>query len=238
MTATVDEVRSVEQRASVGTRISWGAVGAGVVITLAIQFLLGILGTAVGLSISDKVNPSSIQNGAIIWAILTSLVSLFVGGVVTSLLTERENEKEAVLSGIVMWAVVFGVLLFLGAAGVRGGLSVMSGMSDATRTNNEPGWEVSAKQAGVSQQQIDEWRAKAGNSAQQANDPQAQQAALDSAKRFAWYAFAGTWVGMIVAAAGGYVGAGKTFRVITVTRSTLYSPVSSQMPAHGGRVTA
>jgi len=237
MIATAEEVRTGEQRASVGTRISWGAVGAGVVLTLAIQFLLGILGAAVGLSISDKVNPSNIQTGAVIWAILTSVISLFVGGVVTSLLTERENKMEAVLSGIIMWAVVVAVLLFMGAAGVRGGLGVMAGMSDATRTNTEPGWEAGAKQSGVPQQQIDEWRAKAGNSAQQANDPQSQQAALDAAKRFTWYAFAATWIGMIVAAVGGYVGAGPTFRVITIVRSNLYTSLSSPLPVQA-RVTA
>jgi len=219
-TTVMDETISAEHRTSVGTRISWGAVCAGVVLTLAIQFLLGILGAAVGVSVGDQVNSSNLQTGAIIWAILTSVTSLFVGALVTSLMTERENKIEAVISGIIMWAVVFAVLLFMGAAGIRGGLGVMSGMSDATRTSAEPGWEASAKQAGVTQQQIDEWRAKANNTAQ---DPQSQQAARDAAKRFTWYAFAGTWIGMIVAAIGGYVGAGPTFRVRIIAHTPGYS---------------
>jgi len=227
---TTDETISAERRTSVGTRVSWGAIGAGVVLTLAIQFLLGILGGAVGLSIGDKVNANNLQMGAVVWAILTSVASLFVGGVVTSMLTERENKMEAVLSGIIMWAVVFAVLLFLGAAGIRGGLSVMSGMSDAARTSNESGWEAGSRQAGVSQQQVDDWRAKTNATVQ---DPQAQQAASDAAKRFTWYAFAGTWIGMIVAAVGGYVGAGPTFRVITVMGTTR-AVHSSAMPGSIG----
>jgi len=227
-TTIMDETISAEHRTSVGTRISWGAVVAGAVLTLAIQLLLGILGAAVGVSVGDQVNSSNLQTGAIVWAILTSVASLFIGGLVTSLLTERENKVEAAISGIVMWAVVFAVLLVMGAAGVRGGLSVMAGVSDANRTGTESGWEASAKQAGVTQQQIDDWRAKANNTAQ---DPQAQQAARDAAKRFTWYAFAGTWVGMIVAAVGGYVGAGPTFRVRVVARSAVYS---HSTPVHSG----
>jgi len=233
-TTTTEQTVSAETRTSVGTRISWGAVCAGVVITLAMQLLLGILGAAVGLSVVDQVNPSNLQTGAIVWAILTSATSLFVGGLITSLLTERENKTEGAISGVVMWGLVFAVMLFMGAAGIRGGVGLMSGMSDATRTNTEPGWEAGAKQAGVTQQQIDDWRTKANNSAQQAQNPQAQQEAKDAARRFTWYAFAGTWLGMIVAAVGGYVGAGPTFRVLTIARSHVYAmttPAPARVPA-------
>ena len=39
---------------SVGTRISWGAILAGTFVALALQFLFGILGSAVGVSISEQ----------------------------------------------------------------------------------------------------------------------------------------------------------------------------------------
>ena len=47
----VDDVRY----AKTPTRISWGAIFAGVVIAIAIQLVLGILGTGIGLTLVDPV---------------------------------------------------------------------------------------------------------------------------------------------------------------------------------------
>ena len=43
------------RRVKTPTRISWGAIFAGVVIAIAIQLVLGILGTGIGLSLVDPV---------------------------------------------------------------------------------------------------------------------------------------------------------------------------------------
>ncbi len=208
-----------EDRPSVHTRISWGAIAAGVALALSLQFLLGILGAATGLSISDKVTGTTLQNGALIWAILTTITALFVGGVVVSLLTAGENKMEAFLSGIVMWSVFFAVLLFLGTSGVRGGINALAGISDATRTANAPGWDVAAREAGVSDAQIAEWRQKTNQVAEKARDPQTQKEAADAATRVTWYAFFAAWVSMIAAAGGAILGAGPTFRVVQITGS-------------------
>lgn len=218
-TVTTQDLTNREDRSSVHTRISWGAIAAGVALALSIQFLLGILGAATGLSISDKVTGTTLQNGAMIWAVLTTITALFVGGVVVSLLTAGENKMEAFLSGVVMWAVFFAVLVFLGTAGVRGGITALAGISDATRTANAPAWDVAAREAGVSDAQINEWRQKTNQVAEQARDPQTQKEAADAATRVTWYAFFAAWVSMIAAAGGAILGAGPTFRVINVAGS-------------------
>ena len=56
----------------VRSRISWGAIVAGSVLALSLYFLLALLGGAVGLSISDKVNSQSLSNGAIVYVYLGS----------------------------------------------------------------------------------------------------------------------------------------------------------------------
>ena len=76
------------------------------------------LGRAVGLSISDRVAPSSLQTGTVVWTILTLCVALFVGGLMASLFTVGENKVESVFYGVIMWAFLLALFLGMGAAGV------------------------------------------------------------------------------------------------------------------------
>jgi len=205
---------------SLGSRISWGAILAGCMTALGMYFLLTTLGAAVGLSISDRTNPSTLHTGAIIWAFLTTAAALFVGGVVTSLFTIGEDQIEAMLHGVIMWAVLFTILLVLGSAGIHSGFNAMAMIASQDRTAQN--WERAAQDAGVTPAQIQEWRRQANaNSHGAAPGPEDQdrEAVKAAATRMAWYAFAGAWLSMIAGALGGLVGAGPTFRVVTV-RST------------------
>src|SRR5207244_3043031 len=69
----------------VRSRVSWGAIFAGVFVALAISVLLNLLGAAIHLSVYDWINadPSQVNNtlwGVGIWAVVASLIALFVGG--------------------------------------------------------------------------------------------------------------------------------------------------------------
>jgi hypothetical protein len=207
MSMSADTPR-VEDLASVGTRVSWGAIFAGAALALGTYFLLGSLGAATGLAVSDRVRSSSLETGTVAWAFLTTAVALFVGGLVTSLYTVGENKTEAVMSGIITWAVVFSVLAHLAGVGVRTGFHAMHADSGNATAHN---WEASAREAGVSAEQIDTLRRSI-----KPQEPQDQQASLEAAKRIAWYTFAGVWISMLAAALGAYVGAGPTFRLVTV----------------------
>ena len=129
-----ETVMRTDRMDSVGTRVSWGAIFAGCMTALGMYFLLTTLGAAVGLSISDRTNPSSLQTGAIAWAFLTTTVALFVGGIVTSLFAVGEDRIEAMLHSVIMWAVLFTILLVLGTAGIQSGFNAMAVLAQNGQT--------------------------------------------------------------------------------------------------------
>ncbi len=204
----------IQDVASVGSRIRWGAIFAGAVFAAGVYFLLGILGSAVGLSISERVNPTTLKTAAIAWVILTLIVSVFTGGAVTSQFTVGETKMEAVLYGIIMWALLFGFLVGLGAAGVRAGYNTLVGIAHAADTTTSVAWEKLAQDAGVPADQIENWRRSVKTG--QPQDTQNQEATREAATRISWYAFGATWGSMIAAALGALIGAGPTFKVVTV----------------------
>jgi len=204
---------------SLGSRISWGAILAGCMTALGMYFLLTTLGAAVGLSISDRTNPSTLHTGAIAWAFLTTAAALFVGGVVTSLFTIGEDHIEAMLHGVIMWAVLFTMLLVLGAAGIHSGFNAMAMI--ASQDGAAQNWERAAQNDGVTPAQIQEWRRQTGAASRgTATESEDREAVKAAATRMTWYAFAGTWLSMIAGALGGLVGAGPTFRVVSVRTTT------------------
>lgn len=207
---------------SVRSRVNWGAVLAGSVIALALYFLLTLIGGAVGLSVSGHVRPSSVGTGAAVWAVLSIAVALFVGGWVTSQLTVGENRGEAAMHGVLLWGLLFGMLLWLMASGVRSGFNAMVGMAQAGQAaapgSTAGGWEEAARRAGVSAETIDEWRRKAADAPavtrQAAENPENQQAAADAATRVTWWAVVGALLSMAAAVLGAIVGARPTSRLL------------------------
>jgi len=233
----------------VRSRISWGAIVAGSVLSLALYFLLTLLGGAIGLSVSDKFAGKNIGFAAAIYAIVVTAVCLFIGGFVASQLTTGENKCEAAMYGLLVWAAVFTMLLWLMATGVRAGFNTMVGVAtvgsnvaDATAQNTtQADWENAAARAGVPPERINEWKEKIKSAPADAKatleNPEtkakAEQAARDAAEvttRVTWWSFLGTLVSMIAAAAGGYLGAGPTLRLFavpvatTVRRDTILRP--------------
>ena len=224
-----------EDAASVRSRISWGAIVAGSVLALALYFLLTLLGGAIGFSIGDKTSAQSLGVAAAVWAIVVTAACLFAGGFVASQLTVGENKREAAAYGLLVWALVFAMLLWLMATGVKAGFNAMVGVATtgvavgdaAAKNTTQEDWETLARRAGVEQTQIDSIKQRAKESPAQAKaaaeDPEtkrkADQAARevgDAATRVTWYTFLGTLISMLAAAAGGYMGAGTNFRLFAV----------------------
>jgi len=187
---------------------------------LGMYFLLTTLGAAVGLSISARTDPSTLQTGAIAWAFLTTAAALFVGGVVTSLFTTGEDRIEAMLHGVIMWATLVTILLVLGAAGVESGFNAMAAMASASLHPADASWERAAQNAGVPADQIEAWRNRRSSAARVDQEPANQEAVKATATRITWLAFFGTWVSMAAGALGALAGAGPTFRVWVVSPSS------------------
>jgi hypothetical protein len=129
-------------------RISWGAVLAGVVMVLAVQLLLSMLGLGIGLSTVDPAqsggtpSASTLGIGAGVWWGLSYLVALVIGGYVAARLAANLLDLDGVLHGLLTWAFALLVAVYLlstAMGGVIGGaFSAVSGtLSAAGQTVKE-----------------------------------------------------------------------------------------------------
>ncbi|WP_421828880.1 hypothetical protein [Larkinella sp.] len=91
-------------------RISWSAVFAGVLVAIVTQMLLTLLGLGIGLGTIDSVeerNPTAgLGIGSAIWYIISSLISLFLGGWVAGRLASAPRLFDGVIHGILTWCLV------------------------------------------------------------------------------------------------------------------------------------
>ncbi len=121
-------------------RMSWGAVIGGVVAALGVAILLYALGLALGLDVMvDPNDPGSLRSSGIftsIWMLVTSLIALFVGGLVAGRGSNALTHMSASIHGLVMWALttLAAVWLVLNVFG-----SVISGVASVGKTAVEAG---------------------------------------------------------------------------------------------------
>lgn len=186
----------LEDVASVGSRVSWGALMAGVVTALAIYVALGTLGVAIGLSTAGTaVEGNQLYVGAAIWAGVSLLVSLFLGGYVTSRCTVGEQKEEAPIYGVLLWGSLFAAVAILTSIGLNLGVAGM--MEQAALPNAGLALsEAQLRDAGATQQVID--------------DVMEMQAASNNvrATTAAWWAFASIIASIAASIGGAVVGAG------------------------------
>ncbi len=114
------------------SRISWGAILAGIFIALITMIALNLLGLSIGantINPTTEVNPTEgLGTGAVIWLAATTLISMFLGGFVASRLSGVLNDFEGILHGLVAWAVVGLISLALLTSSVG---SIINGLSNA-----------------------------------------------------------------------------------------------------------
>lgn len=113
------------------SRISWGAVIAGVVIAIIIQVTMNILGLAIGAGIVDPtatqptIGPA-FSTGVVIWLASSTLLGIFAGAYVTAHLAGTPDTTDGIIHGLLTWAVgTVIVVLMLGstASNVFNGIS-------------------------------------------------------------------------------------------------------------------
>lgn len=92
-------------------RVSWGAVLAGVVVSLVTQLLLNMLGIGIGAATLDPTagaaeNPTagSLSIGAAIWWTVSGVIAAFLGGHAAGRLSGRPKESTAGWQGLISWA--------------------------------------------------------------------------------------------------------------------------------------
>lgn len=221
----------------VHSRVSWGAITAGAVIALAMYFLLTLLGGAIGFTLTDYAQAETIGTMTAVWAIAVTAVCLYMGGFIASQLTTGENRAEAMVYGLLVWAVTFAMLVWLMATGVRAGFNAMLGVATAgttiadtaTRNMSQEDMEAAARRFGFDQAQIDAVKDRARNAPAEAReaaeDPATREKAAamarevgDKATKVTWYTFLGTVISMLAAAFGGYIGSGPSVRIFGAVR--------------------
>jgi hypothetical protein len=174
-----------ESGGSVASRVSWGALLAGAAVGIAVYSVLAMVGVAVGLSVTDDASSDTVSVGAGVWAFVSLLIAMFFAGWVTTQCTVGENQTEAVLYGVIVWAVTSSILFWSAAAGLSLGYSAIL---DRHRLNDR---EASAA--------LDPVRATA-------TQPQVDPAARDRMQAAAWWTLGSTVLSLISAIAGALLG--------------------------------
>ncbi|MEG8038811.1 hypothetical protein QP166_05435 [Sphingomonas sp. LR60] len=107
------------------TRLSWGAIFAGVVIAVAVQLVLGILGAGIGLTMVDPVEGTTpgaagFGIGAGLYWLVTTVVALGAGGYAASRVAGVHERFDALVHGLVVWGVTLILTLYLLTSAVGG----------------------------------------------------------------------------------------------------------------------
>jgi hypothetical protein len=103
----------------IGRRISWGAVFAGVIILLIVQFVLSLLGVGIGASSIDPSQQggtpeaSDVGIGAGLWWVICSLIAVFAGSWVAGRLAGMPDRTDGMLHGLVTWGLAMLLLIYL-----------------------------------------------------------------------------------------------------------------------------
>ena len=133
-------------------RISWGAVFAGALLALVTQLALSLLGAGIGLSTIDPMqeqNPmSGIGTGAIIWYGISTLVALYVGGMVAGRLAGAPRRTDGLLHGLLSWGLVTLFTFYLLTTAVGRIISGVGGVAGRALTAAGSGLAAVAPQAG------------------------------------------------------------------------------------------
>ena len=124
-------------RGADGMRVSWGGVWGGVLVAVGLLLLLAALGVAVGITATHpaQTDPSKLGTGAGIWAGVSLLVALFVGGLVSTRIGAIFDGTTGFFEGALVWVVSVLLMGYLAASGVGslagGAFSMIGGAQQA-----------------------------------------------------------------------------------------------------------
>jgi hypothetical protein len=105
--------------------VSWGAVMAGVVLSLVTHLLLNMLGVGIGAaSLSPmqdgNLSASSFSIGAGVWWVVSGILAALLGGIVAGRLSGRPKESTAGWHGVTTWALTTLVIFWLLTSAIGG----------------------------------------------------------------------------------------------------------------------
>ena len=107
-------------RTAEGKKVSWGGIFGGVLVAIGLLLLLTALGVAVGISAADpgQTEASTLGTGAGIWAGLSLLVALFIGGLVSTRIGFITDGATGFFEGALVWVVSILLMVYLASSGI------------------------------------------------------------------------------------------------------------------------
>lgn len=216
----VVETASYEREPGI-KRICWGAIIAGALLALVLFFMLSVLGAAIGLTVLDpsKREPAEgLGIGALVWWLLCTVISIFIGGCTAAKLSAVWMKGNGMLHGIVTWALITVIMAWLvtsTAGAVMGGAlsTLQAGMQAGAQAADE------ADQGTIQQlqQKAKELAGQAQQEAEQTTEQEKEQVAEKAANVSAaalWGTFIMLLIGLIAGALGGITGAACNKKLI------------------------
>jgi hypothetical protein len=117
----------------VGPRVRWSGVMSGVFVAIGALLLLTALGLAVGITVLGDPRAATGETteglgiGAGIWALITLLVGLFFGGMVSTQVTDLPDRAAAVIHAVLVWVLFLLFIFWLMVSGISLGLTGLFG---------------------------------------------------------------------------------------------------------------
>lgn len=185
-------------------RVRWGPIIAGLVTALSSQLVLSGIGAAIGFSTiansgAPRSNADVVGSAVGIWAIISLLISLFLGGWITARACGPMNRSTALLNGAILWATTLAISAWLVSSGVSGAFGIVA--ANAGDILNQTGADVPAQVPGATAEQT--------------------RNLADGAARVGWSFALGSLLGLLAALVGASVG---TRHPRTVTTQTVVDP--------------
>jgi len=162
---TVDTMTAIGGGAHIHRRISWAAIFGGVILVIAIQLLLSLLGAGVGLgtvntNAGSTPDAGTLGIGAGLWWVISSCAAIGVGGFVAGWLAGVERRFDGVLHGLVTWgiATILTLWLLTSAIGgiIGGGFSALGSVASSAGSSVSDAAKPLVQAAGVSPDMIEQ----------------------------------------------------------------------------------
>ncbi len=117
-------------------RVRWGSILAGLFVAISTQLVLSGLAAAIGLtsiagSGAPRSNADEVGSAVGISAIISLLISLFLGGWVMARACGPINRSTALLNGAILWATTLAISAWLLSSGVAGAFGVVASNAGA-----------------------------------------------------------------------------------------------------------
>jgi hypothetical protein len=133
-----------------GMRVSWGGIFGGVLVAVGLLLLMTALGLAVGISAAQpgETEASALGTGAGIWAGVSLLIAVFIGGMVSTRIGAIFDGTTGFFEGALVWVVSVLLMLYFASSGIGmlagGAFKMVGGAAQAVSSVMQSGSDMSS----------------------------------------------------------------------------------------------